>query len=59
MEKQFYHVKELSQITGLSVLALKGRRKRGSLIMINEGNELLVPTSEVIRFINYLKKQLP
>lgn len=59
MEKQFYHIRELSALTGLSVLALKGRRKRGGLVAINIGNEILVPTAEVERFLKYLKSQLP
>ncbi len=51
--KQFYNIQELSVITGITVLGLKGRRKRGKVKMFNDGNEILITVTEVNR---YLKK---
>ena len=52
--KQFYHIKELSTVTGLSVRALKGRRARGKIKMINNGNDILITVVEVKRFLKNL-----
>lgn len=56
--KQYYTIQELSVITGISVLGLKGRRKRGQIRMINEGNEILIPVTEVNRYLKKLGTNL-
>lgn len=58
LKKEFYNIHELSVITGLSPLALKGRRKRGQIKMINEGNEILISKTEVDRFLKRLNKNI-
>ena len=45
------------QITGISVDALKGRRKRGTLELVNEGNVLLMHKDELDRLLNKLHQQ--
>ncbi len=52
--KQFYNIQELSVITGISVLGLKGRRKRGKVKMINDGNEILITVTEANRYLKRL-----
>lgn len=56
VEKKFYSLDEVSHITGLTKLALKGRRKRGTVKMINEGNCILIHRDEVNRLIEKLNK---
>ena len=56
--KAFYSLKEVSHLTGITFLGLKGRQKRGTLKCVNEGNVVLVPKSEVERLLDKLKRQL-
>lgn len=58
IKKLFYHITELAYMTGLSIRALKGRRERGQIKMINEGNEILIEAKEVDRFISSLNNHL-
>jgi hypothetical protein len=55
IEKKFYHIKELSAMTGLSVRALKGRRVRGKIKMTTDANDILIETKEVERFLKTLR----
>lgn len=55
--KEYYHVKEISQITGLTVDAIKGRRKRGTLELVNDGNVLLMHKDELSRILKKLDCQ--
>jgi hypothetical protein len=57
-EKEYYNLDEFSVITGLSPLALKNRRKKGLIRMVNEGNEILISKSEVEKFVAHLSKHL-
>ena len=52
--KHLYHINELSQMTGLSVRALKGRRERGQFRAHNEGNDIFITNKECERFIKWL-----
>ena len=54
--KQYYSLNEVVEITGLSVLALKGRRKRGSIKLVNEGNCILMAKAELDRLLSKLNK---
>lgn len=54
-EKVYYSIREVAEITGLTVNALKGRRKRGTLSFINEGNSILMHKNELERFLNKLQ----
>lgn len=56
--KEFYNLNELSYITGLSPLALKGRRKRKQIKMLNDGNDVLISKKEVDRFLRKLNTAL-
>jgi predicted ATP-binding protein involved in virulence len=58
IQKQYYNLNELSNITGLSPLSLKGRRKRKQIKMLNDGNEILITTKEVERFLRKLNTAL-
>lgn len=57
LQKKYYSLKEVSFITGLSVLALKGRYKRGTLAVVYEGQTPLIPSSEVDRLLTKLERQ--
>ena len=57
VEKEYYHIKEVKQITGISVDALKGRRKRGNLELVNDGNVLLMHKDELNRILHKLNQQ--
>lgn len=48
------HIKELSRLTGLSTRALKGRRDRGNIKLINAGKDLLIEHKEAQRFLKTL-----
>ena len=54
--KQYYSLKEVVEITGLSVLALKGRRRRGSIKLINEGNCILMSKDELNKLLEKLNR---
>jgi hypothetical protein len=56
-EKQFYSLKEMSYITGLSVNAIKGRYRRQTLIVVYEGQTPLIPSDEVKRILFKLERQ--
>ncbi len=58
IHKQYYHITELAALTGLTPLALKGRRKRGLLKMFNDGKDILISKKEVERFLNKLNSNL-
>ena len=49
--KLFYNLAEVSNATGISKLALKGRIKRGTLNANYNDNVILISTSEFKRFI--------
>lgn len=57
LRKEFYSLKEVSYITGLSVHAIKGRYRRKTLKVAYEGGTPLIPTEEVERLVNKLKLQ--
>jgi hypothetical protein len=49
LKKQYYNLKELEQITGITHRALKARIKRGTLQAKRDGNIYLIPADEVKR----------
>ncbi|MBI3136037.1 MAG: hypothetical protein HYZ14_15275 [Bacteroidetes bacterium] len=55
--KEYYSLKEVSHITGITFLGLKGRQKRGTLKCVNEGNTVLVPKNELERILKLLSRQ--
>lgn len=55
--KEFYSYKELSRATGLTIGAIKGRRRRGTIKVVYEGTTPLLPKAEFERLIANLKKQ--
>ena len=57
-EKEYYNLKEFSVIVGMTPRALKNRRAKGEIKMINEGNEILILKSEVEKFVAKLNKNL-
>lgn len=57
VKKEYYSYKELSQITGLSINAIKGRRRRGTLKVVYNGITPLISCEEVQRLLNKLKQQ--
>jgi len=57
IRKQFYSLKEVSYLTGLTINAIKGRYRRGTLKVVYEGTTPLIPTPEVERLIKKLKLQ--
>ena len=57
LRKEFYSLKEVSEVTGLSINAIKGRYRRGTLKVVYEGTTPLIPTAEVERLIKKLKLQ--
>ena len=56
--KQFYSVDEFSTITGLTKLAIQGRRNRGTLKFANDSTSILIPASELNRILKKLNDQL-
>ena len=57
LRKEFYSLKEVSHITGLTVNAIKGRYRRKTLKVAYEGVTPLIPTNEVERLLQKLKLQ--
>ncbi len=57
MTKEFYSLKEVSSITGLSINSIKGRYRRGSIARVYSGNKPLIPACELDKLLNALKIQ--
>ena len=57
VEKLYYSLKEVSMITGLTVLAIKGRYRRGTLGVVRSGQTPLIPADEVERLLLKLDEQ--
>lgn len=55
--KEFYTLKEVSQITGLSVRQIKSRYRKGTIKHTYDGTTPLIPSIEVEKFLEKLKKQ--
>lgn len=56
-KKMFYSLAEVSEITGLTKLSIKGRYKRGTLKVVYSSNRPLIPASELELFLNRLGGQ--
>ncbi len=54
--RQYYHIKEVSEITGLTVGALKGRIRRKTLKAAYDSTSILIPTKELDRLLVNLKQ---
>jgi hypothetical protein len=57
-KKQFYNLKELAEISGITFLGLKGRIKRGNIKATKDGNTVLVSAKEVERLLNSLRYKM-
>ncbi len=55
--KEYYSLKEVSEITGLTINSIKGRYRRGTLRVVYSNNRPLIPASELERFLNRLGGQ--
>ena len=51
-KKLFYSLAEVSEITGLTKISIKGRYRRGTLKVVYSGNKPLIPASELEIFLN-------
>jgi hypothetical protein len=56
-KKLFYSLAEVSEITGLTKISIKGRYRRGTLKVVYSGNKPLIPASELEIFLNRLGGQ--
>ena len=56
--KLYYNLKEVSEITGISVCALKGRIHRKTLKAAHDSTTILIPTKELDRLLSKLDKQV-
>lgn len=57
LQKHYYSIKEVAFATGITVDALKGRRKRGTVEFVNEGNAILMHHTELDRLLETLHVQ--
>lgn len=55
LNKLFYSLDEVSELTSITRRALKGRIDRGTLVSVKDGNTILVPKDELQRFISRLE----
>ena len=55
--KEYYSLKEVSEITGLTINSIKGRYRRGTLRVVYSNNRPLIPASELEIFLNRLGGQ--
>ena len=56
-KKLFYSLAEVSEITGLTKISIKGRYRRGTLKVVYSGIKPLIPASELEIFLNRLGGQ--
>ena len=57
VKKEYYSLKEVAHLTGLSVHAIKGRYRRSALAVVYEGQTPLIPADEVGRLLAKLERQ--
>jgi len=56
--KEFYTLKEVSHITGLTERQIKNRYRNGTIKHIYDGGTPLIPSIELEKLLNKLKKQM-
>jgi hypothetical protein len=57
VSKLYYSIKEVSELTGLTFNAVKGRQRRGTLKVVYEGQTPLIPSDEVNKLVARLDRQ--
>lgn len=56
-DKQYHHINDVIKITGLSRAALKGRNKRGKIVLVTDGNEVLMHNEDLQQLLGELDRK--